>query len=403
MSPVPENRETSPYILFVHGSAECYGSDKVLLNLARECARNGVYRPIVVLHEFGPLVTLLEMDGIEVHVATVAKVARGMLNFKLPFQVMILALRSLRQIDGIVGQRNIALVYSNTLAVFGGAIWARWRKRPHLWHVHEIIAKPTVLRFAFPRMVSLLADKVIANSKATQDWLSAAAPTLQGRSTVVFNGLPPVPDPKPAEQDSFRRRLGANRDDVVVTLAGRLNHWKGQDLLIEAVSTLRNKANFDKIHVALVGDEFVGHQNVKYSLMAKVEQCRLSDRVHFMGFMENIFDVWRATDIAVVPSVEPEPFGLVAIEAMSCEVPVIAAAHGGLLDIVRHGETGLLFEPRSVTGLAAAIAQLVEDKELRTRLGRGGRKIQLQIFSLESQMRQTNGVISSMLGKPPTA
>jgi glycosyltransferase involved in cell wall biosynthesis len=103
----------------------------------------------------------------------------------------------------------------------------------------------------------------------------------------------------------------------------------------------------------------------------------------------DIWPVWRASDIAVVPSTEPEPFGMVAIEAMACGLPVVAAAHGGLLDIVDDGRSGLLFTPRDADALAAALQRLAGDAALRQRLGSAGAQRQAEHFSLAAQVAQT--------------
>lgn len=110
-----------------------------------------------------------------------------------------------------------------------------------------------------------------------------------------------------------------------------------------------------------------------------------------MDFRNDIWVVWDTCDIAVVPSTEPEPFGLVALEAMAAKKPVIAANCGGLKEIVIDQETGVLFEPRNSYALADAIEDLINNKEKRHRLGNNGfnrlnEKFSLSnyIFSIES-------------------
>jgi glycosyltransferase involved in cell wall biosynthesis len=107
--------------------------------------------------------------------------------------------------------------------------------------------------------------------------------------------------------------------------------------------------------------------------------------------------VWRATDIAVVPSTEPEPFGMVAIEAMACALPVVAAAHGGLLDIVQHDITGLQFEPCNAQALADALLRLATDPQLRQRLGQAGARRQATLFSLETQVQKTRELCQELV------
>jgi glycosyltransferase involved in cell wall biosynthesis len=93
--------------------------------------------------------------------------------------------------------------------------------------------------------------------------------------------------------------------------------------------------------------------------------------------------VWDASDIAVIPSTEPEPFGMVALEAMAAVKPVIAANHGGLAEIVVEGETGFLVTPGSAIELAEAIKLLVADAPLRKRMGVAGELRYSKKFTLD--------------------
>ena len=386
-------------MLFVHGSAEMYGSDKVLLNIAAALARGAEFSPVVVLHENGPLRVALEAAGVETHVAQVVKVTRAMLSPRAPLQLWRQARLALRDLDRIVAGRAVALVHSNTLAVLGGALWAWRRRQPHLWHVHEIILKPAPVRRLLPWLADKLSQRVIANSEPTLQWLLAQAPRLRPRTVVVFNGIAEVPaaDAVAATAASaFRARVGAQPGDVLATVAGRLNHWKGQGLLIDALALLRQQQRLGPLRLAIVGSVFAGHDDIRAALVAQVAERGLHDRVAFVEFVDDIYPVWRGSEIAVVPSLEPEPFGMVAIEAMACGLPVLAAGHGGLLDIVRDGQTGLLFAPRDASALADALHRLAGDAALRSRLGQAGAQRQRECFSVRQQVEATQALYRTM-------
>jgi glycosyltransferase involved in cell wall biosynthesis len=97
-----------------------------------------------------------------------------------------------------------------------------------------------------------------------------------------------------------------------------------------------------------------------------------------------------------VPSLEPEPFGRVAIEAMSFGKPVIAAAHGGLLDIVADGATGRLFAPGDANALEAAMHDLM-DAPARARMGAAAVARQRAMFSVETYAAQVRDTLLSVL------
>lgn len=385
-------------VIFVHGSAEMYGSDKVLLNVVTALADDAMLKPVVVLHEQGPLLNALQAAGVEVHVATVVKIRRAMFGPSLPLILGRELRNACTELDRVAAGRRVGLVYSNTLAVLGGAFWAWRRGWRHLWHVHEIILRPALVRVGLPRLAAWCADRVVSNSNQTEAWLLSQAPGLASRSVVIFNGLPPVPAVDPAAVQAFRQRIGVDAGDLIVTVAGRLNHWKGQGLLIEAFALLVQQGRRGSLHLVVVGDVFAGHEDIRAGLVQQAQQHGLSAFVHFVPFVSDIYVVWRASDIAVVPSTEPEPFGMVAIEAMACGLPVMAAAHGGLLDIVQHGQTGLLFEPRNASALAEALVALASDKALRTRLGAAGVARQTELFSLNSQVEKTRSLCLELVG-----
>lgn len=379
-------------VLFIHQSAEMYGSDKVLLYLAQGLLRKGEFRPVVVLPESGPLHTALIASEVEVHIGQVAKISRAVFTPMGLARLFWKTIKAIRSIDEIVSGREVSVVHSNTLAVLSGAIWALVRRKQHLWHVHEIILSPKLVSSIFPKLVNRLSDCAMSNSTLTERWLVTAQPTLAARSVVVFNGLPKIPPPSSAAIQRFRRSIGAKDDDVVVTVAGRINRWKGQELLLAAAAELQRRGRLDSLRFAIVGGAAPGLEALPDQLKKQAVAGGFADRCCFVPFIDDIWPVWFGTDIAVVPSTEPEPFGMVAIEAMAAGVPVVAAKHGGLLDILVHEETGILFTPRDILSLADAIERLAADAGLRKRLGIAGAKRQVELFSVESQVERTSVV-----------
>jgi glycosyltransferase involved in cell wall biosynthesis len=147
--------------------------------------------------------------------------------------------------------------------------------------------------------------------------------------------------------------------DGFIMLAGDLTHDKGVGVLLDA-------------HAALPGAP-------PLVLMGRPLDPRLRDagpRVVVLGPRPHgeVLAAWRASAIAAVPSVTPEAFGLVALEAMSFGRPVVASAHGGLLDLVDDGASGLLVAPGDAGALRAALARLAGDAQLRRRLGDEARR-----------------------------
>ena len=91
----------------------------------------------------------------------------------------------------------------------------------------------------------------------------------------------------------------------------------------------------------------------------------MTSLVTILPFQEDIYTIIDTLDIVVVPSTEPESFGIVAVESMLSQKAVIASNLGGLADVISHNETGILFEPNNIKSLTDAILKLLEDKEFK--------------------------------------
>jgi len=182
---------------------------------------------------------------------------------------------------------------------------------------------------------------------------------------------------------------------LVVTLMGRINRWKGQSLFIEAADKLRRRG-FKNVHFLIVGSAVAGQEDLVEDLHHKIAQSSVAAHVHILAFTHDVWSVWDASDIAVVPSTEPEPFGMVAIEAMASGRPVVVAAHGGLLDIVEDGVSGLQFEANNAAKFAEAMEKLLLSADLRKQMGLAGKQRQEAVFSLHSQVESTAKLLHTM-------
>ena len=380
-------------ILVVHSSAELYGSDRSLLDIVRH--RGEGMRVTVALPEHGALVAALEEAGATVIVGEVCKINRDMGSFRGFLQALMSARRALRFLGAAHRATPFDLVYSNTVAVLGGAVCAKRWSVPHVWHVREIVAGSDVVTAAFRRVVAMLSNLVVCNSGPTLEWIRLADAAAKYR--VVWNGfdLPAVV----ADRQAGRARLGVDEQDLLFVLVGRINGWKGQKLLVDAFARMLQGTDI-RARLAIVGSAPAGQERFERELATHVERSGCADRICVMPFVADIESVWMAADVAVVPSTEPEPFGRVAIEAMAFGRPVIAAAHGGLLEIVRDGETGRLVTPRCAEALATAMTELARDGALRARMGVAGQARQRAAFSVDAYARQLSEVLcASAVGR----
>jgi glycosyltransferase involved in cell wall biosynthesis len=201
--------------------------------------------------------------------------------------------------------------------------------------------------------------------------------------SVVHDGLPLPPEPTPAEKQRARAQVGLPEGRVIVLFVGQVIELKGVADLIRAWSLLDAGAA-TAAELVIVGDDLQrgGGYRVAMQELARRAGCP----ARFVGFQGDAGPWQLASDIAVVPS-HVEPLGLVAMEAMSRALPVVGCEVGGIPQMVVHEQTGLLVPPRSPGDLAAALARLIGDAALRTRLGQGGRTRCQERFSIEGHVR----------------
>jgi len=361
-------------ILIVHSSDELYGSDWALLHLVNEIDRTR-FRLLVALPNDlpyeGTLSTSLIKQNIPVHYVGLAVLRRRYLT---PWGIVRYAaatLSSTFMLVRLIRREKVDIVHSNTVAVLPGAWAARLTGRPHVWHVHEIVTRPAIFAWLFPRILPILATRLIVISTAVRDWICASNPRAEAKAMLVPNGISLAPFEASNGGEAIRREFRIPEDAPVIGTVGRLHWWKGQDILLRAAAQLR--PDWPGLHVLIVGGTVPGEEDRLVELQQEAKRLGLTDCVHWSGFRQDVPDLLAAMNIFVLPSITPEPFGISLIEAMAAMRPVIATKQGGPLDIVIEGETGLLVPPGDANALAQAIASLLNHPERGHRMGLRGR------------------------------
>lgn len=290
------------------------------------------------------------------------------------------------------------MVYSNTLAVLLGIIFASKRDIKHIWHVHEIIESPRIFKVAFQKMLAFKSNSVIVyNSLATQRFWDINA-FIKRKSLAIQNGqeLKEI-DFSDSDKKSLRKLLFKTDSEIVIALIGRISRWKGQLVLLEAFKKLIQKEY--NIKLVFVGSAPPNQEEFIEKLQIQIKESNLKNNVIIVPFQEQIATVWHSIDIAVVPSTEPEPFGLVALEAMLAQKPVVASNHGGLSEIVVNNETGFLIEPSNEDAFADALEQLICSPELRNKFGLKGYDRAKTVFSVEKYVKSFEDLFCKLISK----
>lgn len=385
-------------ILFIHQSAELYGSDKTILMFISKLDKTK-YKPIVILPFDGPLKREFEKNNIQVVIAPVLKLYRKMFT---PTNLIKL-FKEYKEGSKIIGnlhkEHNFQLVYSHTLAALIGIIFASKHKIKHLWHVQEIIAKPKLFNWVFKRILSIKSNHKIAyDSKETMKFWINGNEVLTQKSEAVWNGIDVEQKINYSQEQIQTVRkdfFKVDSNEIVIALVGRINSWKGQPLLLDAFYLLTQK--FTNIKLVFIGSAPPNQENFEVSLNHKIQEYQLQEKAFIIPFQEEIGKFWDAIDIAVVPSTEPEPFGMVVIEAMLSEKPVVASNHGGPTEIVVPNETGFLFEPNNKQSLANDLEKLIVNPDLRRIYGINGKKRAIDVFSIDNHVRHFEKIFEEIL------
>ena len=371
-------------ILFLDQSGKPGGAELCLIDIAKP------YKDSCLIGLFadGPFRELLEQQDIPVKVLTSESIQ---VRKESSLVQGLSSMGSLLPLIAKVVQkaRDYDLIYANTQkALVVGAIASFLSRRPLVYHLHDILSLDHFSRTNRAIAVTLAnaqASLVIANSQASQ----AAFVEAGGRShltQIVYNGFnPELYQTDELTRNQLRQELGLDGQFIVGHFS-RLSPWKGQHILIEALTQCP-----EDVTAIFVGEALFGEQDYAQSLQQQVAELGLEERVRFLGFRSDIVPLMSACDLVAHTSVAPEPFGRVIVEAMLCGRAVVAAKAGGAVELVEHGRTGWLVPPGEPTLLADVMIRCKEQPETTATVARQARDTASQRFhvnTINQQIRQ---------------
>lgn len=370
------------------------GAERSLLILLKYIDRRR-FDPIVTLPEHGPLKERIQHLNIRTYKLASPSWVRGKRNiiYRLVFiYCPIQEILSLLKLYRIVKRENVDVIYTNTIVNFSGAIAAFITKKPHIWHIREIIpGDPGWHSFLSHKMlfrfIFRLSQKIIANSNATASQFYGFQSKEKIR--IIYNAV----DIDRFEEisASFPNIEGATAEDWLVALVGTLQKRKAQDDAIRAVKAA--KETIPNIKLLLVGR---GAKRFRNYLKGIASKLHISENVIFTGYRDDVPQILRCCKVVLIPSWN-EGFGRAVIEGMAAGIPVIGANSGGVKEIIEDNVTGYLVPPKNPLKIAEKVIYLFRHPDTAKKIGIAGKEIVKEKFSIQNYTQGIEGIIEEVV------
>ena len=192
-----------------------------------------------------------------------------------------------------------------------------------------------------------------------------------------------------SEEKNLLKKWQIDKEKKIILVPGRLTAWKGQEMFIESINLVKKELGYEAFHVVILGSD-QGRNLYKKKLVRLTEQYRLTKQIKFIDHCKDMALAYQVSDIIISPSIEPEAFGRVAVEAQSMEKLIIASNIGGSNETIVNEKTGFLFESGDVNSLSKKIIRAITMDETSLRLiGKEGRKNVIKKFNVEKMCFST--------------
>ena len=371
-------------ILVLHVVSDMYGSSKVLLHAVTALKARG-HKVCVVVSENGPLIEALELEGIETKIIRLGILRRRYFNALGLLNRICVITRAFFALKKLCKQNHIDIIYTNTAPVIIGGILSKFTGIKNVWHLHEILEPSSFMHRFFGWLINATAQKVIVVSDAVyNNW---AGRIDVSKVVKVYNGFEPSDinvDLNVAANANnikpLRGQLNLNNNTVLVGMVGRVNLIKGQFYFIQIAAAA--KVAGLNCHFVMIGDAYKGYEYLYPQLENQITTLGLQNSITNLYYQPNAVSLIQQLDIFVLPSIKPDSFPVVILEAMAAGKPIIATNQGGAQEQIDDCVTGFLVPINDATIAAQKLGVLVNNPDMRTRMGQAGaRKLQEQ-FSL---------------------
>lgn len=388
-------------VLFVSHSPELGGAEKNLLDILSNLDKD-IFEGYLLLPKRGLLGRDAERLGVNVFIVNYKSwIMQKIFSWKYFFYIPINII-SIFKIKSLIRKLDIDIVYTNTSTVISGAIASKISRKPHIWSIHEAIGKQkeSFRLLFFNRLVFTIIGKLSQHIIVNSDFIKRNFPCKYVyKISVVYNGF----DINSYfvnndEKTTLRRKYGIKEDEKVLSVIGTICNRKGQrEAILSMPLILKKDQGF---RLVIVGRAFKSHRQYEKEIHGIVKSHGLEKNVTFIGFKENITEIYKITNYLLVPSLI-EPFGRVIVEAMLFGVPVVATRTGGMPEIVQDGYSGQLISSREPETIANAVFSMI-DFPAKTQTYAENAKIEARKrFSLDTMNKKLTKILLETAARHP--
>ncbi|MEK6279121.1 MAG: glycosyltransferase family 4 protein [Acidobacteriota bacterium] len=383
-------------ILFYNHTGQASGAERLLLMILSRLDRQK-FDPVMVCPDDGPLMQLAA--ELAMPVETMASLQA---RFTWRVDRLVGYLRSFLQVIRQFRQKVISiepdLIHANSIRAGVVATAATVGLRTRVaWHVHDLLPRhPLSTAVRLLAFLSTRTRMIAVSGAVAHNFVGAFSPWKQ-RVAVILNGIEldkfrPKGNAGNGKQD-IRSELQLGNADPLIGIVGQLTPRKGQLELLRAFADVWRRV--PRAVLLIVGAPLFNRDEEYAELLKQTaSELGIAGRVRLTGPRSDVPAIMRELDLLVVNS-SAEPFGLVVVEAMACGTPILAAACGGIPEIIEHGKTGWLVPPRDEQTLAETIVSLSRQPALLGRLAEQGKTHVRSRFSADRYMSELQAFYGS--------
>ncbi|MBA3948538.1 MAG: glycosyltransferase family 4 protein [Acidobacteria bacterium] len=364
---------SAPRVLLTTAASQRGGAEQVVLEFLNRLDRARI-EPMAAALAGGPLAEELRGAATMLDAGTLTRM-----------RVAGRVLRVVNRLTAEIRRTGVSIVHNHgTMAHLVGGL-AAWRAGvPAIHHVQDIYTGMPSVEGALQRCaLRMPAESIVAASHAVYLRLIELG-ALRSRVTTIHNGVSLVPVAPAFTQD-----------DPAVVWSGRLQHWKGAHLFLEAARLVKDAHPSARFWI-VGGTLFDMEPEYAGELRARADALGLQGAVTFTGHVPDARPYLASADVVVHCSVRPEPFGLVVAEAMAQGRAVVAFDAGGPGEMIESGVSGRLVAPDDTEALASAVSDLLTRPDFRTRMGEAARR-RARRFSVATMVQRMHEVYDAVL------